>query len=133
MLDHIIMNIHGEFKVETKNNIINSILIGSFNVEGSKAYYKELEKAILDIKTDYYTLINLLKFEGATHEAYVIANNFNKRFNIEKPAIKRIIVINNDFLEIITKSEVHLAFMESTLVFNTMEGALNWFKKEEII
>ncbi|HHQ4553794.1 TPA: hypothetical protein ACSPZ7_001962 [Aeromonas veronii] len=70
---------HGVYEIQTDGNIIVATLHGAFNEFAVEKYAKDL-KVIVNLFNDdnFAMLIDIREYAGATPDALVIVDNFNK-------------------------------------------------------
>lgn len=98
---------HGNFTIHTEGNIIKAELIGSFNIEGATEFYSRLIEQVESLgSAPYCILIDVLKFDGATPEAYQEANESNRWINNHYPPKARVYILTKELkLEIAIEEE----------------------------
>lgn len=118
---------HGNYELSVKDNIVNIVLTGSFNLEGSTKFCDELIEVIKSLNGNpYYIVQNVLNFEGGTPEAYKSADQANKWINENNPPIQRIFIIKDKTkLDIAMHEESELE-KQNLLFFDTEEKAAEW-------
>lgn len=124
---------HGDINLTITKNIIMFDVIGSFNEEGAKTGYKKLKKAIKSFKdSPYYIIENILKFTGATPQAYVTANKENEWINKHNPPVMRLFVVNDRIHTSIALNQEKELAKQNIMYFTDKESALDWVFRNQL-
>ncbi|MCW8833329.1 MAG: hypothetical protein OQK09_02195 [Colwellia sp.] len=121
---------HGENTIHVKDNIIYVTLAGAFNEHGAENVSKKATQIISTFNhKKFMILINLLKLDGATPEAYKISNEFNGWLNSQNMVAKAI-VITSQSIKAIDQQWVPSKAGQNIEYFDNEDDALKWLHKQ---
>ncbi len=120
---------HGESSVELKDDTIFITLKGSFNEYGMLVWFKALKAIVKQLNGKPFTiLINHLEADGATPEAFHVANEYNswlcEQNLIAKAIVTSTILAAIDLAQVDEKNREH----QNYKYFQNISSALEWLK-----
>jgi len=119
---------HGEVAIEVKDNIIIVRTSGAFNEYGTLRYTDGIRKAIDSLQGESFSiLVNNLKFQGATPEAYEELENYNAWLNQQKLIAKAMVITSAITLDVINMRSPSRASQQNQS-FDNEEAAMDWLK-----
>ena len=88
-------NIHGSFNVFIEENVIVAQLFDAFNYEAAEAYVESFDGAIFSLNGQkYFVVLDLRLVEGATPEAWELAEKHNKALALDDNLLAKAILSN---------------------------------------
>jgi hypothetical protein len=120
---------HGNSLVELIDDTIFITLKGSFNEYGVKVWFKELKAIVKQLNGKPFTmLINHLEADGATPEAFEVANEYNSWLCKQNLTAKAI--VTSEILASIDFAQIDKANRKSQNFeyFTTVSDALTWLE-----
>ena len=122
---------HGKFQIELlENNIIYSVLKGTFSEKGSQAYTSSVKHIVEKLDGQPFAiLVNNLVLDGGTPEAYTILEAYNLWLNKQAIVAKAFIINGNMTKHIMLKRSPSLQ-EQNIAFFDTVEKAREWLQKE---
>jgi len=122
--------VHGTFEITIDGSLIICKIIGAFNAEGAKRYVEAVKKQITARQSKpFKMLIDHLHFEGATPEAYEIANAYNEWLSTTNIVAKAVV----SHSEVINQIELIYTPSKTTQniqYFQTYEPAMSWLESQ---
>jgi len=121
---------HGEVEFAVEGNIIIATAIGSFNEGGALHYTGGLRKLINDFNNaPFAILVNNLRMEGATPEAFQILEQHNQWLNSQKLVAKAFVVKTSITTGIV---KAHSPSLNQQVIadFTEQSAALSWLKEQ---
>lgn len=126
----MIENQHGEVTVERISaDIILATLVGSFNEIGAKAYVTAIRKEVNKQNKPFAILVNNLKMEGGTPEAYQILQQHNNW--LATTAIKAKAIVTKEMASIELIKSLSPAIKQLNMAsFQEVDTALEWLEAQ---
>lgn len=123
---------HGDNSIELIDNTIFITLKGSFNEYGTLIWIEKLKTIVNHLKgKPFYILINHIEAEGATPEAFQVANEYNSWLCEQNLTAKAIVtssvLAEIDLAQIDKKNRKH----QNYKYFTTVSCALEWLKTQK--
>lgn len=121
-------NIHGEREVFLKDRIITARFIGMFNEHGVKRITDEIRQCIYQLSgKPFAILVDDLKLEGGTPEAYVVLEEYNQWLNTQNLVAKAMVLTSKAHKAIIDKLSPSRT-QQNIQYFVSEDSALAWLK-----
>lgn len=120
---------HGVYKIQKEGNIIVAILHGAFNEYAVERYVKDL-KEITNLFNDdgFAMLVDIREYAGATPDALVIVDSFNKWLSSKGLLAKAYVTKSPVLLDLIL---INTPSISNVLIarFNEIGHAKEWLKE----
>ncbi|MGL6288917.1 hypothetical protein [Aeromonas hydrophila] len=117
---------HGVYEIQTDGNIIVATLHGAFNEFAVEKYVNDL-KVIVNLfnDDDFAMLIDIREYAGATPDALVIVDNFNKWLSYKGLLAKAYVTKSPVLLDLIL---INTPSISNVLIarFNEVGNAQEW-------
>lgn len=118
---------YGRYNIEVKGNVIKTNPHGAFNLESTKEFYPHLIETIKSLDDQWCIILEeILDFQGATHDALELANQFNREINSLNKTIHRVFVIKNRFKLDLSISVVSEIERQNPRIFSTYNEAYEY-------
>ncbi len=123
-------NIHGEREVFMQDRIITARFIGMFNEHGVKRITDEIRDCIYQLSGEPFAiLVDDLKLEGGTPEAYVVLEEYNQWLNTQNLVAKAMVLTSKAHKAIIDKLSPS-RLEQNIQYFVSEDSALDWLRSE---
>ena len=123
-------HIHGDREVSLSGQIITARFIGLFNEHGVRRITDEIKACVEQLQgSSFAILIDDLKLEGGTPEAYAVLEEYNQWLNTKKLAAKAMLIKSASHKAIINKLSPSRA-KQTIEYFTEEESAIDWLKQQ---
>lgn len=117
---------HGTAEISITGKRINVILEGSFNREGVLKYQERYRRVVQGFgDSPFKVLLNCLKIDGATPDAFEEIDNFNAWLNTRNIQAKAM-VIDSAALTEIAEKRLPQQNKQNIRIFSSTNAALTW-------
>jgi hypothetical protein len=121
---------HGDVEILIDDHIIIVRLSGMFNELGVKKFTDAIKEFVSNLNGDSFAvLINDLKLDGGTPEAYAELEDYNQWLNTQKLLAKAMVIDSATNKHIINALSPSLS-AQNIEYFLTEDAAINWLKSE---
>ncbi|OUR61817.1 hypothetical protein A9Q74_07860 [Colwellia sp. 39_35_sub15_T18] len=121
-------NEHGEALIYVKDNIIVAELIGAFNEEGAKKYTQDIKNIVNESQNkNIFILVNDLKVEGGTPEAYQELEKHNHWLTTHNLIAKAIVIKSAATVELLEKLSPSQK-QQNCKIFDNESDAFTWLR-----
>ncbi|MCV2884875.1 hypothetical protein OE749_09220 [Aestuariibacter sp. AA17] len=121
---------HGDFSVVIQDDIIEVQLIGMFNHEGTEQYVNKVKAAVAKFDgRPFSMLIDDLKMEGGTPEAYEILNRYNTWLNNQN-LVAKALIIDSEVKKFIILDRTPALKNQNARFFKSRSKAIAWLRDE---
>ncbi len=125
-------NEHGEALIYIKDNIIVAELIGAFNEEGAKKYTQDVKNIVKEFQNkNVFILVNDLKVEGGTPEAYQELEKHNHWLTTQNLIAKAIVIKSSVTVELLDKLSPSQKQQNCKLFDNEIDAFI-WLKSFDV-
>lgn len=123
---------HGSYQCETKGEIINCSLIGSFNETGIVSCLNAQKQALESFGSgSCFLLVDCSEQTGATPEAYKIVDDFYR--DLDYPNLVAIAIIHTHYvLARLEERDIPQMKNHNIQVFSNRKSAINWFEQSAV-
>lgn len=121
---------HGHIDAWAEGNLVFAVYIGQMNLEGITIGLNGLRKVIEELNGAPFTmLIDVLKVEGGTPEAYEELERFNQWLNTQAMVAKATIINSKLQLKLIN-ALIQARKEQNNKTFEDQSEALDWLSSE---
>ncbi len=124
-------NEHGEVHIHREGNIIVSELNGAFNMEGAQKYIQGMKEAVKEFQgKSFLMLVNDLKLEGGTPEAFQELEQYNHWLTTQNLIAKAIVlesIVTIDLIDRLSPSQKQQTYK----IFDNENDAFTWLRSLE--
>lgn len=125
-------NVHGEALIHIEEKIIVAKLIGAFNMEGAIKYTEGMKKTIKEFQGEsFLMLVNDLKLEGGTPEAFQELEEYNHWLTTQKLIAKAMVIKSNVTIDLIGKLSPSQE-LQKYKIFDNEKDAYIWLKSFDV-
>lgn len=121
-------NEHGEVHIHREGNIIVSELNGAFNMEGAQKYIQGMKEAVKEFEGEsFLMLVNNLKLEGGTPEAFQELEQYNHWLTTQNLIAKAIVlesIVTIDLIDRLSPSQKQQTYK----IFDNESDAFTWLR-----
>jgi len=124
-------NEHGEVHIHIEGKIIVAELNGAFNMEGAQKYTQSIKEAVQKFQgKSFLILVNDLKVEGGTPEAFKELEQYNHWLTTQNLIAKAIVVkssVTIDLIDRLSPSQKQQKYR----FFDNEKDAFTWLRSFE--
>jgi len=121
-------NEHGETLIYREGNVIIAELNGAFNMEGIQKYTQSIKEAVKEFQgKNFLMLVNNLKLEGGTPEAFKELEQYNHWLTAQNLTAKAIVLksyVTIDLIDRLSPSQKQQTYK----FFDNTKDAFAWLK-----
>ena len=119
---------HGEVNIHTAGKIIVAELKGAFNMEGAQKYVHDMKEAVKEFEGEsFLMLVNDLKLEGGTPEAFQELEQYNHWLTTQNLIAKAIVlesIVTIDLIDRLSPSQKQQTYK----IFDNESDAFTWLR-----